>query len=107
MEDKIVNELSKIVSKLEQPEHYAHIPGGVVFDLRRIITEILKQRESATYGTQSLTLLDLMSHYENEYNELCQCEIRDSDEVAKMVLSNEIVETISHLMRQIRDYRKL
>lgn len=105
MTDEISDELHKIANRLCEPEY--HVPGGVAFDLRRIATKIRERNEKAVYTAQSTTLLDIMSYYEGEYNELCRREIRDGDEVAEMILSNEIVETISHLMRQIRDYRKL
>ena len=105
MTDEISNELHEIANKLCSPEY--HVPGGVAFDLRRIAVKVKEQHEAVIHGAQSLTLLDIMSLYEDEYNKLCRREIRDSDEVAKMVLSNEIMETASHLMRLIRDYRKL
>lgn len=104
MTNEIVDELHKIANRLMFADE---MPGGVAFDLRRIAVKLKEQHESAMDCAQSLTLLDIMGRYEDEYNDLCLREIRDSEETAKMILSNEIMETVSHLMRQIRDYRKI
>lgn len=104
MVDNLANELRAHVTSIEECNY--DTPAGFCFNLNRLADKIEQRHFKGIENQDTLTILDVMAHYENEFVEAHNAVYVENQE-KREVLANEIVDTCERLMRQIQDYRKL